>query len=320
MAQLIKWKPSTIAWKGCSAHEVGLQRMWCRERSHQQCPAIFMDGSKSLGQEELRKKVEPEEPHCRSAEEWKEANQRAQYLKEMFLFKLKINCNTDLLQHQEGWQGWMWCWKTQKPSPGKIQNLSQFLRKWKMRNLCKMRTRWGPFQQFGPNEDQDLYAATVFKGASVKLRVAEFWGCSQKANMLKLSRNWINAKFQTLFKRSSLEWKVLLRKKHCFVFSNNWLSHNFNANKEYGKLFFCALSSFEESRPPSVPILFRTAGIQTYSQAGWLEKSGLWKTLNIKGGPNSQKGPQKDLGPLQGIHLSEISLNSRQIECRDEIM
>ena len=167
---------------------------------------------------------------------------------------------------------------------------------------------------------EDLYAATVFKGASVKLRVAEFWGCSQKANMLKLSRNWINAKFQTLFKRSSLEWKVLFRKKHCFVFSNNWLAHNFNDNKEYGKLFFCALSSFRKVDRPqsqfySVPQEFRLT-----AKLDWLEKSGLWKTLNIKGGPNSQKGPQKDLGPLQGIHLSEISLNSRQIECRDEIM
>ena len=165
MAQLIKWKPSTIAWKGCSAHEVGLQRMWCRERSHQQCPAIFMDESKSLGQEELRKKVEPEEPHCRSAEEWKEANQRAQYLKEKFLFKLKINCNTDLLQHQEGWQGWMWCWKTQKPSPGKIQNLSQFLRKWKM---SKCRFSNGTFYRsyLSFNESWSGVTTSIFQDAS----------------------------------------------------------------------------------------------------------------------------------------------------------
>ena len=157
---------------------------------------------------------------------------------------------------------------------------------------------------------EDLYAATVFKGASVKLRVAEFWGCSQKANMLKLSRNWINAKFQTLFKRSSLEWKVLLRKKRCFVFSNNWLSHNFNANKEYGKLFFCALSSFEESRPPSVPILFRTAGIQTYSQAGLAREIGTLKDFKHKRGTKfpkrSPEGPGSSTGDSFKWNFSEI--------------
>ena len=157
---------------------------------------------------------------------------------------------------------------------------------------------------------EDLYAATVFKGASVKLRVAEFWGCSQKANMLKLSRNWINAKFQTLFKCSSLEWKVLFRKKHCFVFSNNWLSHNFNANKEYGKLFFCALSSFEESRPPSVPILFRTAGIQTYSQAGLAREIGTLKDFKHKRGTKfpkrSPKGPGSSTGDPFKWNFSEI--------------
>ena len=183
-----------------------------------------------------------------------------------------------------------------------------------------MRTRWGPFQQFGPNEDQDLYAATVFKGASVKLRVAEFWGCSQKANMLKLSRNWINAKFQSLFKCSSLEWKVLFR-KNIVLFSATTGCHTILMLTKNPGSYFSALCRLlrKVDRPQSqfysVPQEFRLT-----AKLDWLEKSVLWKTLNIKGGPNSQKGPQKDLGPLQGIHLSEISLNSRQIECRDEIM
>ena len=154
---------------------------------------------------------------------------------------------------------------------------------------------------------EDLYAATVFKGASVKLRVAEFWGCSQKANMLKLSRNWINVKFQT--------------QKNIVFFSTRTGWHTILMPTKNTGSYFSALCRLlrKVDRPQSqfysVPQEFRLT-----AKLDWLEKSGLWKTLNIKGGPNSQKGPQKDLGPLQGIHLSEISLNSRQIECRDEIM
>ena len=65
-------------------------------------------------------------------------------------------------------------------------------------------------------------------------------------------------------------WKIIFivsyqTMKYKFNYTPLVKFHNFNAYKEYGKLFFCALSSFEESRTPSVPILFRTAGIQTYS-------------------------------------------------------
>ena len=138
---------------------------------------------------------------------------------------------------------------------------------------------------------EDLYAATVFKGASVKLRVAEFWGCSQKANMLKLSRNWINVKFQTqkniVFFSTRTGWHTILM-----------------PTKNTG----CPRSQFY-----SVLQEFRLT-----AKLDWLEKRGLWKTLNIEGGPNSQKGPQKDLGPLQGKHLNQISLKAGQVEWRDE--
>ena len=146
-----------------------------------------------------------------------------------------------------------------------------------------MRTGSSPGPQLRTKSSiEDLYAATVFKGASVKLRVAEFWGCSQKANMLKLSRNWINAKFQSLFKCSSLEWKVLFRKKNIVLFSATTGCHTILMLTKNTGSYFSALCRLlrKVERPQSqfysVPQEFRLT-----AKLDWLEKSGLWKTSAI---------------------------------------
>ena len=182
-----------------------------------------------------------------------------------------------------------------------------------------MRTRWGPFQQFGPNEDQVLNW-----GPSPQLRTY-----MQQLFLRGHQSNWgwpnfgaVHKKLISITVQVFISWmKGSFQKKNIVLFSATTGCHTILMLTKNTGSYFSALCRLlrKVDRPQSqfysVPQEFRLT-----AKLDWLEKSGLWKTLNIKGGPNSQKGPQKDLGPLQGIHLSEISLNSRQIECRDEIM